>query len=141
MLRQSAFDCLGRLLFLLHSVRNRDWVYHKHELKTFWEQVKVMKFDLEWLSPIVEGVLSSIEIARIETLQEEEKYCNEEAAKLHERLKVVEDEAAKLHERLKIVEDRAADVREKIALTKSKLNGFAIADVPKAEVVLKFTPP
>ena len=35
-----AFDCVGQLLYLLHNVRNRDWVHHKHELQMFWEQLK-----------------------------------------------------------------------------------------------------
>ncbi|MED6186141.1 hypothetical protein PIB30_063960 [Stylosanthes scabra] len=115
MLRQSAFDSLGRLLFLLHNVRIRHWIYHKQELEMFWEQIKIMKFDLEWLSPIVEGVLSSTAITRIEELCQEEKNWN--------------DEAAKLRKQLKIVEDKAAAVRNEISLTESKLDGFAIAQV------------
>ncbi|MED6196921.1 hypothetical protein PIB30_051837 [Stylosanthes scabra] len=66
LLRQSAFDCLGRLLFLLHNVRIRDWIYHKNELEMFWEQAKLMKFDLEWLSPTMQRVLSSANLARVE---------------------------------------------------------------------------
>ncbi|MED6147993.1 hypothetical protein PIB30_049032 [Stylosanthes scabra] len=112
MLRQSAFDSLGRLLFLLHNVRIRDWIYHKQELEMFWEQAKLMKFDLEWLSPTMQQILSSVDLARVESLREEEKYWNEEAAKLREQLK--------------IVEDKAAVIRTEISLAESKLESFAI---------------
>ncbi|MED6196909.1 hypothetical protein PIB30_051826 [Stylosanthes scabra] len=126
MLRQSAFDSLGRLLFLLHNVRIRDWIYHKQELEMFWEQAKLMKFDLEWLSPTMQRVLSSADLARIEALREEEKYWNEEADKLREQLK--------------IVEDKAAVIRTEISLAESKLEGFAIGYGSEARVVSRFTP-
>ncbi|RYR45516.1 hypothetical protein Ahy_A07g031350 [Arachis hypogaea] len=126
MLRQSAFDSLGRLLFLLHNVRIRDWINHKQELQMYWEQAKLMKFDLEWSSPAMERVLSSADLARIEALREEEKYWNEEASKLREKLK--------------IVEDKAAVIRTEIVLTESKLDGFAIGYGSEAGVVSKVSP-
>ncbi|MED6113681.1 hypothetical protein PIB30_073065 [Stylosanthes scabra] len=117
-LRQTAFDNLGKLLFLLRNVMLKDWVHHKQELQIFWEQTLSMKFDLDWLRPTINRISSSPEFERIEALREEERRLNEEAAKLRQMLEVVEN--------------KAAVIRIDIEREESMLNGFAIAHVPSA---------
>ncbi|KAL1307563.1 hypothetical protein HN51_049470 [Arachis hypogaea] len=126
---QSAFDSLGRVLFLLKNVEKRDWVYLEDELRILWKQLNEFKFDLEWLSPYVKEVFSTTKITRIEVLREKEKDLKDEAAKLRALLGAAEDEAAKLRARLGVVEDGASELRERLKVTENKA-----ADV-RAEVV------
>ncbi|MED6156291.1 hypothetical protein PIB30_013323 [Stylosanthes scabra] len=121
-LRQTAFDNLGKLLFLLHNVVLKDWVHHKQELQFFWKQTLAMEFDLDWLKPIIERIFSSPEFQRIEALREEERQRNEEAARLRRMLEVIEN--------------KTAVIRIDIEREESMLNGFAIAPVSNAQELL-----
>ncbi|KAJ7978016.1 Disease resistance protein [Quillaja saponaria] len=79
--RHCAFACLGQVLFLLRNIKIKDMVNHRDELELFWQDAKTMKFDLEWLSPVVEQALATTslvqEVSRIGKLQEEVKMFEE----------------------------------------------------------------
>ncbi|KAJ7954283.1 Disease resistance protein [Quillaja saponaria] len=101
-LRQCAYAFLGQMLFLLKCMKIQDIVHHKDELEHCWEVTKAMKFDLEWLRPVVERALSS---------------------------KVLLHTAIKTGKRLKVLEEKVVDAKNDIAFIEEKLKSLGIHDV------------
>ncbi|KAJ7964076.1 Disease resistance protein [Quillaja saponaria] len=117
--RQLAYASLGHVLFLLKNIKIKDMVHHRDELELFWEATKAMKFDLEWLSPIVERALSSTTV-----LQKASSI-----GKLQEKFKILSTEANELHERLKVIEQKMIDTKDEISLIENNLLSLGIKDV------------
>ncbi|KAJ7954279.1 Disease resistance protein [Quillaja saponaria] len=101
-LRQSAYAFLGQMLFLLKYMKIQDIVHHKDELEHCWVVTKAMKFDLEWLRPLVERALSS---------------------------NVLLHRAIKTGKLLKVLEEKVVDAKNDIAFIEDKLKSLGIHDV------------
>ncbi|KAJ7954275.1 Ubiquitin carboxyl-terminal hydrolase family protein [Quillaja saponaria] len=100
--RQFAYASLGQMLFLLKYIKIKDMVHHKDELELCWEVTKVMKFDLEWLRPVVERALSSTMLLQ---------------------------KAIKTGKRLKGFEEKVIDAKNEIAFIEDKLKSMEVHDV------------
>ncbi|KAJ7954282.1 Disease resistance protein [Quillaja saponaria] len=100
--RQCAYASLGQILFLLKHIKIQDMVHHKDELELCWEVTKVMKFDVEWLRPIIEGALSSTTFLQ---------------------------KAIETRKRLKVLEEKVIDTKNEIAFIEDKLESLGVHDV------------
>ncbi|KAK7276806.1 hypothetical protein RIF29_17952 [Crotalaria pallida] len=85
---KEVWKSLGHLLFMLNNAAVPDWVYLKDELKIYWDLALLMQFDLEWLKPVVDTVLSSTEIHRTERNgMKKLQSCNNNSSTLRQKLK------------------------------------------------------
>ncbi|XP_027333060.1 probable disease resistance protein At4g27220 [Abrus precatorius] len=116
---QCAFNCLGMVLFLMKNVTIKDMVQCVDELQKYWEDLKFMKLDLEWLSPAVERALSS-------TILLKEAY---RIGDLQEQVNNWSAQATKLRVELSVLEDKVAAAQREIVLIQDKLNNLGISDV------------